>query len=421
MRTSTDQGRTFTEQEIETPPQALVMNFYDVSSILLYEEKIVMRAVYGRPVARVPFYEVWLLRSEDNGESWDFLTLASDPQKEVGLGETALLKLPGGDLVALMRSEPVRERKYLYLSRSQDAGRTWSAPVNTGIHGHPPHLKITRRREGARNTVQWRTPKGVLTGISQGSHPIKYPIDSLEAVHVYREMWEGASFVAHDDSDTLTALNDLIGEDGVVTRFWGPSTIPRLLEVDMGTENFYYLLADHPDEVDALIQTIHQREIDAFRILADGPWDSVTLVENTSTFYISPEIYRQYNMPHQRAFVDAVQSSGKTAILHMCGHVRGILDLIKETHCDGIHALTPPPTGNTPWEDALDILGEDLILFGCLDPTLFASGDIRRIPAALDMLITPRLRESNFVLSPMADGIPVDPVRFQAVAQWVDA
>lgn len=298
----------------------------------------------------------------------------------------------------------------------------WNTPYHfkSPEHRWSDDVEVTRRQEGVRNTVQWRTPKGVLTAISQGSHPIKYPIDSLEALHVYREMWEGASFVAHDDADTLAALNALIGEDGVVTRFWGPSTIPRLLEEDMSTENFYYMLADHPDEVNALIQTIHQREVDAFRILADGPWDSVTLVENTSTFYISPEIYQQYNMPHQREFVDAVKSRGKTAILHMCGHVRGILDLIKETHCDGIHALTPPPTGNTPWEDALDILGDDLIIFGCLDPTVFAGGEISRIPAALDTLITPRLRESNFVLSPMADGIAVDPARFQAVAQWVD-
>lgn len=71
-------------------------------------------------MAHVPYYEVWLLRSEDSGESWNFLTLASDPEEMVGLGETALLKLPDGDLIALMRSEPVRERKYLYLSRSQE-------------------------------------------------------------------------------------------------------------------------------------------------------------------------------------------------------------------------------------------------------------------------------------------------------------
>ena len=298
---------------------------------------------------------------------------------------------------------------------------------NTPYHFKSPELRwsdnveITREQGDKTKMVRWRTPKGILTAVSQRSHPVKYPVDSIEALHIYREMWEGASFVAHNDADTLTSLDSLIGDDGVVTRFWGPSTIPRLLEIDMGSENFYYMLADNPDEVDALIQTIHQREVDAFRILADGPWDSVTLVENTSTFYISPEIYRQYNMPHQREFVDMVKSKGKTAILHMCGHVRGILDLIKETRCDGIHTLTPPPTGNTHWEEALDVLGDDLVIFGCLDPTVFAGGETTDIPKALDALITPRLRESNFVLNPMADGIPVAPARFQAVAQWVDA
>ncbi len=287
-------------------------------------------------------------------------------------------------------------------------------------HRWSDDVEVTKQQENGRNTVQYRTPKGVLTAESQGSHPVKYLVDSIEALHIYREMWEGASFVAHNDADTLTSLDSLIGEDGVVTRFWGPSTIPRLLEIDMGSENFYYMLADHPDEVDALIRTIHQREVEAFKILADGPWDSVTLVENTSTFYISPEIYRQYNMPHQREFVDAVKSKGKTAILHMCGHVHGILELIKETHCDGIHALTPPPTGNTPWEMALDVIGEDLIIIGCLDPTIFVIGQIGDIGPALDRLITPRLRDSNFVLCPAADGIPVDIERFYAVKQWMD-
>ena len=297
----------------------------------------------------------------------------------------------------------------------------WGTPhhLKSPVHRWPGDVAVTWREEEGVTTTEWKTPRGVLTATRRGSHPLKYPVDSLEALHVYREMWEGASFVSHPDADALAALDRLIGEHGVVTRFWGPSTIPRLLEEDMGAEAFYYLLADHPGDVDALIRTMHRCELEAFRLLADGPWDSVTLIENTSTYYISPDIYRRYNMPHQRDFVEAMRARGKTAILHMCGHVHGLLDLIRETRCDGIHTLTPPPTGNTPWEEALDVLGEDLIIFGCLDPTIFAAGDIRGIPAALDRLITPRLREGNFVLNPMADGIAVDPARFQAVADWV--
>ncbi|MFC1672086.1 uroporphyrinogen decarboxylase family protein, partial [Planctomycetota bacterium] len=238
----------------------------------------------------------------------------------------------------------------------------------------PEWLEETQETEGDRKAVHWKKNGTTLTARYEGGHPVKYPVDSPEAMKLYREMWEGASFSAGDDTGALAKIDALIGDGGVVTRFWGPSTIPRLLEMDMGTENFYFLLADHPGDMKALIETMHRREVEAFRILADGPWDSVTLVENTSTYYISPQVYRDFNMPHQREFVDIVKASRKTAIIHMCGHVRGILDLIKETGCDGIHALTPPPTGDAPWEDALDVIGEDLIIFGCLDPTVFATG-----------------------------------------------
>jgi hypothetical protein len=245
-------------------------------------------------------------------------------------------------------------------------------------------------------------------------------VTSIEDLRVYRGMWEGAEYTACDDRGAFAAVDALVGDSGVATRFWGPSTIPCLLEEVMGVESFYYLHADHPAEMEGLIRIMHDRQRRAFDILAEGPWDSVTLIENTSTAYISPAIYEGYNMPHQRDFVEAARRGGKKAILHMCGHVHRLLDLIKETRCDGIHTLTPPPTGDTPWEAALDVLGDDLIIFGCLDPTVFVSGEAAAIGPALDRLITPRLRHGNFVLNPMADGIRVPLERFLAVKRWVE-
>jgi hypothetical protein len=48
------------------------------------------------------------------------------------------------------------------------------------------------------------------------------------------------------------------------------------------------------------------------------------------------------------------------------------------------------------------------------------AGKIDDIPLALDRLVTPRLREANFVLNPMADGIPVELARFHAVQEWME-
>jgi hypothetical protein len=267
---------------------------------------------------------------------------------------------------------------------------------------------------------EWRTPRGVLTTVSRSGHPLKYPVDSLKSLRIYREMWESAHFGAHDDEPVLAGINSLIGDDGIVTRFWGPSAIPLLLQDHMGAERFYYLLSDHRREMEDLIGVIHARQLQAFHIIAQGPCEVVTLCENTSTRYISPDVYRRYNMPHVCDFVDIMHAQRKTALIHMCGHILDILPDIKQTRLDGVHALTPPPTANTPWETALDILGEDIIIIGLLDPTVFCSGPVGEIGAALDLLYTPRLRRAHFCLALGADGIAVPLERFLAVKQWME-
>ena len=189
-------------------------------------------------------------------------------------------------------------------------------------------VEATARAEGGDTLFELRSEAGVLRSVWRGSHPVKYYVETLEELRLYRAMWEGARYTERDDRAAFEAIDTLIGDDGVITRFWGPSTIPRLLETDVGIQNFYYLLHDHPQEMHALIALMHERELEAFRILTEGPWESVTLVENTSTRYISPDVYRKYNGPHVRDFVEAMHAKGKVAILHMCGHVRGLLEQI---------------------------------------------------------------------------------------------
>ncbi len=280
-------------------------------------------------------------------------------------------------------------------------------------------VSATSRSADGETVFELRGRGGTLTSLWRGSHPTKYYVETLEDLRLYRAMWEGARYTARDDTAAFQAIDECLGDDGVITRFWGPSTIPRLLETDVGIQSFYYLLHDHPQEMEGLVALMHERQLEAFRVLAAGPWESVTLVENTSTFYISPEVYRRYNGPHVRDFVDAVHAGGKVAIIHMCGHVRNLLDQIRETGADGVHALTPPPTGDTPWELALDVLGEETIVFGTLDPTVWVLGPVDGIGPALDRLITPRIRQAPFSLLVGADGIRVPLERFEAVADWM--
>ncbi|MBI5692812.1 MAG: exo-alpha-sialidase [Verrucomicrobia bacterium] len=145
VRTSEDGGATWQHTEIPVPPKALIMGFLDPATDLRLDARTLLCAVYGRPTANVRFYEAWLLRSEDDGATWDFLTLAADPEKKRSFGETALVEAANGDVIAMMRTEPALGTK-MWTTRSSDRGRTWSRAEETPLHGHPPHL--LRLRDG---------------------------------------------------------------------------------------------------------------------------------------------------------------------------------------------------------------------------------------------------------------------------------
>jgi len=285
-----------------------------------------------------------------------------------------------------------------------------------------PGVEVCASTDAEGNYVtQSRCRHGVLTSrMSPRWRLLEYPVKTIEDVRLLITRWEEGYYEEVDDSATYAAIERAVGDDGIVTHFFTPTVIPDLIENHTGVEAFYYLMEDHPDEMDALIRLMQEKELARFEIIARHPCQVLIAVENTSTAYIAPDIYERYNMPSQRAFVEAVHRQGKTAILHMCGHVRTLLPLIKETGTDGIHALTPPPLGNTPWEDALDVLGEDLIIFGCLVPDIFLNCPLEEVGPALDRLITPRLRASRFVLHPFADGIAVPVERFEAIRDWVE-
>lgn len=145
VRTSADGGATWHQSEIPVPPKGLIMGFLESATDLRLDARTVLCAVYGRPTANERFYESWLLRSEDDGATWRFLTIAADPARKRSFGETAIVEAANGDIVAMMRTEPALGTR-MWTARSSDRGQTWSKPVETPLHGHPPHL--LRLRDG---------------------------------------------------------------------------------------------------------------------------------------------------------------------------------------------------------------------------------------------------------------------------------
>lgn len=286
-----------------------------------------------------------------------------------------------------------------------------------------PGVEFTKTKDpsGETTTVS-RCRHGVLTErFSPFSHPIEYSIKGIDDLRILAKRWEDAYYEPVDESAAYRAIDASVGDQGITVLFIPPSTIPHLLEEAIGMQQFYYLLADYPEEMEALIHLMQEKELKRFELCTNTPCDTIVLTENTSTRYISPAIYEKYNLPSQRAFVEACHRAGKKGILHMCGHVKLLLHLIKETGTDGIHALTPAPTGDCAWEEALDVLGDDLIIIGILTPDIFHQFPLSQVGPAIEKQITPRVRESRFILALGADGTPVPIERFLAVRDWVES
>lgn len=259
-----------------------------------------------------------------------------------------------------------------------------------------------------------------LSSVSKTGHPFRHPVSTARELKLLLEMTESYSVTPRDAGylESCARCDGAIGGDGIYVPTFSPSPVQQLIEYECGVEGFYNLLADEPELMERVIDALFAVTLRKYEIMAEkSPFIAAIPVENTSTALISPKLYRKYSLPHMRAFSDVMHKYGKKAIIHMCGHVYHLLDSLKETDLDGIHALTTPPIGDCPFEAALDALGDDLIIIGGLDGTVFHSpyANAEDIRDCINKTLTPRIRNSNFILGIGTDGLRTDLWRISAV------
>jgi len=133
----------------------------------------------------------------------------------------------------------------------------------------------------------------------------------------------------------------------------GPqSPLQFLIGEDMGLESLVYALYDYPRELEELLEAMHVKYKEAYRILTSSPALVVIGYEDVSTSTTSPDIYRKYTMRYLDEYADIVHAEGKIFLAHMCGLLKGVADLIGQGRMDGIDSVTPPTTGNLPIDEA---------------------------------------------------------------------
>jgi len=221
-------------------------------------------------------------------------------------------------------------------------------------------IQLKIEADGDLTYVYLTTPLGDLRSAwrsvptSDLPFPEEHFIKSVKDFDIYHYVLDHTN-VEPAYEESLEALEG-VGNDGTCEAMGGATPIEDLLMFIMGIETFYFCMTDHPKETEDLMSHLMEIRRQGYRILSKGPAPVVITGENTSTTTMSPNFMKQWEFPALDEFSDILHEGDKIHMVHMCGKIQGVIDLLAERHFDGIHDASPPPTGDLDFRAAREKL-----------------------------------------------------------------
>lgn len=150
------------------------------------------------------------------------------------------------------------------------------------------------------------------------------------------------------------------------------TSFQSLTEYWVGLENLVYALADFPELVEEVLETMREVNRKYVEVSAKAGAEIYISWEDSSTTMVSPALYEKYIVPEINEWCDILHGQGGMYMQHACGTLKNLAPIIKETKIDALESVTPPPTGDIEIWDIAEILGGRIALIGGIEPTHFA-------------------------------------------------
>ena len=218
--------------------------------------------------------------------------------------------------------------------------------------------------------------------------PVEHLLKTIDDVRVYRYVLDQT--VVEPAYDEIVAALEGIGDEGTCEAAGGPTPMQELIEYQLGMAGFYYSLNDYPVEMEALMTHMLDVRKQEYRLLAESPAPIVITGEDTSTTMASPGIMARWEFPVLDEYSDIVHRGGKIHVVHMCGKLRGVMDLLTEARFDGVHDVSPPPIGDFDFRTGREQLcAAGKCLIGGIDAGAFQN----LTPEEVEIYVSRRLEE----------------------------
>ncbi len=179
------------------------------------------------------------------------------------------------------------------------------------------------------------------------------------------------------------------------------SPLDYLLDL-LGYENALVAMMFNPDKVKEILAKFTIGVIKMAEGLCDNaPIDAVKISSPfAGSDFISPEHYRDYELPYMSQVAEAVKNKGKFVYVHTCGHINDRLEMMAESGVTGLECLDPEPIGNVALDDAFDRIGDQIFIKGNVDSVnTLLNGDDEKIYRDISERIKIGMQNKGFILS----------------------
>lgn len=176
------------------------------------------------------------------------------------------------------------------------------------------------------------------------------------------------------DKADYSILDRVILPEGMKLIIHGPMGVLENVVKIVGYENLCYLTIDQPELVQNIFNEVGSRLLRYYEnclsynsvgaIIGNDDWGF-----NTQTM-ISPEDMKKYVFPWHKKIVNKAHQANKPAILHSCGNLENIMDIIiDDLKYDGKHSfednIIPVEKAYERWGNRIAILGGIDLNFIC--------------------------------------------------------
>ena len=269
-----------------------------------------------------------------------------------------------------------------------------------------------------------KTPEKELRQVKSFKHPSRYLWIEAPVEYFIKDSSDLNQFIKYQpslteidlDFDVIKKAKSAVGDKGIISiqipgAYFLLNMYRKLdsLLIDPLLDNSFY--------VEAMNHFMNNRLMIYIRKIAEAGVDLINIAGNVATgSTVGPKYFCNHVFKYEKQIVDLVHSLGKFVTYHNCGDTKGLLgDIYNGLGLDAFETLTPPPYGDTIFEEALEKFDRRVVLFGNIDQTTFLreASPIEVKNKVKDIVIKGKNR-GNFVLSTsdyFLDGTPYDNIR----------